>query len=170
MADDTLDNAAASALWVLRGLSTEKLGALYSKDGGFARTDTVTSGQKTHTKGTLSIPAGTLAALFHNHPDIKDSIHNLKVSAGGEDFSEDDRTQARKLGKPSFILTPKGKIMKFDPTDGKTAEVLAEFPWAEMKAQMMQRMGRDPSDPRGAYADVIPTSGNHNILASTSQD
>lgn len=119
---DGLDNAAAAAL-VMLGLTQlpnqEHMGALFRSQGGYDRSQTVTSGQSAHVKGTISIPAGSLAGLFHNHPGPDKS---------SEGFSLDDIAKARRSGVPSYISTPSGKWLRYDPRTNTTEEILAEYP------------------------------------------
>jgi hypothetical protein len=142
-----LDNAAEAALFML-GLTqnpkVEHLGALYAGDQGIARTGTV-DGNDQHTHGTLSVPHGSLLALFHNHP-------NIRGFEGGDGPSQDDIAQAQRLKVPSYISTPSGRTRRFDPSTGKVEDVLAEFPIDEWRAYLMQKLlNRAPDDPRGLY-------------------
>lgn len=121
---DELDNAAVAALWPLRLQPREKMGALYGLGNGIGQTPTI-DGNAQHVKGTLSVPPGSLAALFHNHPD---------TAQKGRRFSDDDISRARQLRTPSYITTPDGTVMRFDPTTNTTQEVLAEFPTALIEA------------------------------------
>lgn len=139
-----LDDAAAAALWSLRQSSSERMGALYRDAGGFGRTPTIEGGDD-GVKGQLRIPTGSLAALFHNHPPAEGRDDSF-----GHRFSDDDKAQARRLGVPSYITTADGTVRRFDPKRNRTEEVLAEFPIAEWRAQVMQTiLGRSPDDPRG---------------------
>lgn len=126
---DALDNAAAAALWNLREQSREHMGALYRLGGDFGHTDTVTGDGNT-VSGKLSIPTGSLAALFHNHPRKWEAPNSPTLRV----FSKDDKQRAVKLGVPSYITTPDGTVMKFDPSTNTTEEVLAEFPTALIEA------------------------------------
>jgi hypothetical protein len=141
---DALDNAAAAALFMM-GLThptnIENMGAIYSKDDGFGRSNIVSSGQGAHVKGTIAIPPGSLAALFHNHPTARADSHNARLTGGADQFSPDDIAQAQRLGKPSYISTPSGKWLRFDPKANTTEEVLAEFPINELLAHIA---GRSP--------------------------
>lgn len=121
---DELDNAAVAALWPLRLQPKEKMGALFGFGSGFSQTPTI-DGNTQHVKGTLAVPTGSLAALFHNHPDS---------AMKGRQFSPDDISRARQLKKPSYITTPDGTVMRFDPSTNRTQEVLAEFPTALIEA------------------------------------
>jgi hypothetical protein len=143
----TLDDAAAAALFMLeltKPQDRENLGALYSTDAGYGRSNIIESGQDSHVRGTLSLPHGSpLAALFHNHPAISgDEAHRAQ-------FSPDDKAQAQRLKVPSYISAG-DRIERFDPSTGKTEDVLAEFPIEEFKTFLMQRLlNRAPDDPRG---------------------
>jgi hypothetical protein len=146
-----LDDAASAALYSL-GLygdpKREAIGGIFSGPDGLGRTATASSGQAAHVRGTLAKPAGTAwAALFHNHPPAERG-----TESSAELFSDDDMAQARRLKLPSYISTPKGKVLVFDPTSGQVSEVLSEFPWQEQKAYLMDRLlHRKPDDPRGLF-------------------
>lgn len=145
----TLNDEAGAALFML-GLTgdtkREAIGGIFSGPEGYGRTATTSSGEAAHVKGTLSKPAGTAwAALFHNHPKAERG-----TESSAEMFSDDDQAQARRLQIPSYISTPKGKVLVFDPASGKVSEVLSEFPWSDYKGYLMQKvMHRAPDDPRG---------------------
>ena len=133
---DQLDNAAAAALFMLgitHPTNIENMGALYSDNGGYSRTETVSTGQGAHVKGSLSIPAGSLAGLFHNHPGPQQSI---------ESFSPDDLAMARRMGVPSYISTPSGNVLRFDPKSNTTQPVLAEFPIEELVRHIEARRAK----------------------------
>lgn len=117
-----LDDVAIAALYRLLNAPKEHMGALYVQGNGYKYTDTIDGGSE-KVRGKLSIPPGSLAGLFHNHPGGRDS----------EDFSPEDKAQARRLGVPSYIQTPSNKVMRFDPIKGTTEEVLGEFPIEELK-------------------------------------
>lgn len=117
-----LDDVAIAALYHLLNAPKEHMGALYKQGEGYQFTNTVDGGDS-HVRGKLSVPPGSLAGLFHNHPGGKSS----------EDFSEDDKAQARRLGIPSYIQTPSNKVKRFDPHTNITEEVLGEFPIEELK-------------------------------------
>lgn len=117
-----LDDTAIAALYRLLNAPKEHMGALYVQGQGYQYTPTIDGGDS-HVKGKLSVPPGSLAGLFHNHPGGKSS----------EDFSDDDKAQARRLGVPSYIQTPSNKVKRFDPTTNTTEEVLGEFPIDELK-------------------------------------
>jgi len=147
---EQLDNAASAALFML-GLTQDRkrehMGALFSKGDGYGRSNIVTTGDRGQVSGVLSVPAGSLAALFHNHPS-----EARTRDPAAEQFSPGDVSQARSLGKASYISTPSGATLKYDPATGQTSEVLAEFPIAEFKTFLMQRLlGRAADDPRGLY-------------------
>lgn len=129
---DELDNAAQAALWALLNAPKEHLGALYHQNGAVAATPTVTSGSSQHIKGSLAIPAGSLAALFHNHPRLATDRRNGGSTA--EDFSPEDLAQAKRLGVPSYIQTPSNALRRYDPTTGNVQSVLAEIPVALIEA------------------------------------
>lgn len=141
---DQLDNAAAAALFMLglmKDPRSEHMGAIYRQGEGFGRTPTVTTGDQTHTQGSLAVPAGSLAALFHNHPAFRADSHTARLTGDANKFSPDDIAMSTKLGKPSYISTPDGKVMRFDPKAKTTEEVLAEFPIEELLAHIA---GRSP--------------------------
>lgn len=116
-----LDEVAIEAIMTLRESANEQMGALYRSGDGFSRTETVQGGNE-HVRGQLKVPKGSLAALFHNHPIVR-TRRGLKDAGGGELFSDDDKKQARTLGVPSYILTPAGKLMKYNPTDDSVIEI-----------------------------------------------
>lgn len=128
---DELDNAAVAALWPLRLQPKEKMGALFGLGSAFGQTPTI-DGNAQHVKGTLAVPPGSLAALFHNHPG--------KPSPLLRQFSPDDISRARQLKKPSYITTPDGTVMKFDPTMNTTNEVLAEFPIDQIRERYIKQI------------------------------
>ncbi|MEO8467977.1 MAG: hypothetical protein ABI640_21875 [Gammaproteobacteria bacterium] len=145
---DALDNAANAALWMLslqKDPRTEHMGALFQQGENLGRTADTVDGSGSHVHGKLTL-GGPAAALFHNHPTTgrRDSI--------GEQFSDDDRAQARRLSVPSYISTPSNALRKYDPSTNTTSDVLAEFPIDENRAYLMQKLlGRSPDDPRGLY-------------------
>ena len=103
------------------------MGALYSLGGGYAYTPTIGGGSES-VRGTLAVPPGSLAGLFHNHPGPERS---------SEDFSPEDKAQARRLGKPSYIQTPSMALRRFDPLTGTTTNVLAEIPVEQIHRLMI---------------------------------
>lgn len=106
-----------------KALEMEHMGALYEDaNGAIQSTDTVTSGSAGGVRGTLKIPSGSLRGVFHNHP------RRGKRDRCGEEFSQEDKGHARRLGVPSYILTPSGRVRRFDPSTGKTTDVLEELP------------------------------------------
>jgi hypothetical protein len=137
-----LDDAAAAALYALAREPREHMGALYADGDRIGRTGTVTSGGKGGVKGSLSVPAGMLRALFHNHPTSKAG------DAERARFSPDDRAQANRLGVPSYIAAG-DRIRRYAPGEGES-DVLAQFPIEEMRAYLMRALlNREPDDPRG---------------------
>jgi hypothetical protein len=138
-----LDDAAAAALFAIQDAKVENIGALYRDGAGVARTPTRSSGGDTSVRGTLKIPAGSLLALFHNHPPLgRDDFERGR-------FSRDDLQQAQMLRVPSYISAG-DRIRRYDPSSGKTEDVLAAFPWDEFKTYLMQKLlQRAPDDPRG---------------------
>lgn len=135
-----LDDATAAALEALAGESLEHIGLIYQDGDGIRSTLPKSSAQNAKVKAHIIIPKGSLRALFHNHPVARRASRDLKAAGGGENFSDEDKAQARKLGVPSYILTPTGRVLKFDPVANVIHEVLAQFP--------------------------VRTAGAHSILAS----
>jgi hypothetical protein len=137
----SVDDSIIAALQALSGQKDEHMGMIYQDGDSFRSTPTQSTAQRSRVGGTFKIPTGSLRALFHNHPVIKGK-RDLKDRAG-EDFSDDDKKQARALKVPSYILTPSGKLMKFDPIADEITEI-------KLPAQQ----------------EVIPTSGAHNVLVN----
>lgn len=127
----SLDDIAAAALWNLRAVPIEHMGALYAQGDGYARSGTV-SGNGGKVRGQIEIPTGSLRGLFHNHPG---------TNAEAVKFSPDDKARARKMGVPSYITVPDGRVFKFDPRNNETTEVLAEFPIDEVLAALRTKWG-----------------------------
>lgn len=123
-----LDDSVAAALAALTGQEFEHIGLVYQDENGVKSTPPQTTQRSAKVKANIIIPKGSLRALFHNHPTAKGDQRSLRSVGGGEKFSEDDIAQARKLGVPSYILTPSGRVLMFDPTTNKTTEVLAQIP------------------------------------------
>lgn len=123
-----LDDAAAAALWPIMAAPVEHIGLLYAHDNGIRATETASQDNAGKTRGRLAVPAGSLRGLFHNHPPRKKSRETM----GDKDkdrvkFSEQDIQQARRLGVPSYIAAGH-KLRRYDPSTGKTEDVLAEIP------------------------------------------
>lgn len=137
MADYALDDAAVAALWSLRQSPVERMGALYREGEGYARTPTIEGGGS-HVKGTIRFPAGSLAALFHNHPATSSSRRDVYA----KQFSDDDKAQARRLGVPSYILAG-NRVMRYDPRSNTTEEVLAQFPIEEFLQFIAMKRSRE---------------------------
>lgn len=119
---DFLDDAAVAALYRLTHEPKEHMGALYLDGDRIAFTPTVSSVSRDNVRGKISVPKGTLRGLYHNHPVIRTRRQMTDVGAG-ELFSDDDKKQARALNVPSYLITPSGKIMKFDPVTDTVTEV-----------------------------------------------
>lgn len=151
---DALDDAAVAALWALahaQDQKTEHIGALYDTGDKIARTDTVTNGSDEHATGTLKVPRGSLRGLFHNHP-LRLRPNNKEISAFDDrqaKFSIEDVQQAKSFGVPSYISAGEA-VFRYDPLTKDTTEVLAQFPWEEMRRKIMiEILERDPNDPLG---------------------
>lgn len=135
-----LDDAAAAALYQLANAPIEHMGALYGAD--LKRSNLISMNDASRVRGTLQVPRAEMRALFHNHPP-------RKRDRDREYFSEDDKGIARRMNLPSYISAG-DRVRRFDPTTGKTSDVLAQFPIEEWKKQLMiDVLKRDPSDPRG---------------------
>lgn len=124
----TLDDATAAILSKLTGEKLEHIGMMYQDGEAVKHTAPQATGQSTTVRATVRIPKGSLRALFHNHPLATGDRRDMREQGGGEGFSDDDKAQARKLGVPSYIITPTGRVMKFDPIANKIVEVLAQLP------------------------------------------
>lgn len=124
---DAIDSSVLEHIMQLSGQEREHIGAIYQDGDAFKGTATVSTGQRSKTGGTLKVPKDSLRALFHNHPIVKGN-RELRDSGGGDAFSDDDKAQAKKLGVPSYILTPSGKILKYDPATDETLEILYQLP------------------------------------------
>jgi hypothetical protein len=126
-----LDDTAAAALYAIsreQDVSLEHMGLLFEKLG-LQYTPTKTKGQQSSVGGTFSIPKGSLRGLYHNHPVVPHSPRELPRDSDGSDgFSDDDIKQAKALGVPSYIVTPRGRVFRYDPSTGKAEEVLHQLP------------------------------------------
>lgn len=145
-----LDDAAAAALWSLRGADREHLGLIYEQDG-LRQTEPVVSESSRRARGKFAIPAGSLRAIFHNHPDGRGKSNSR--------FSPKDVEQAHTLGVPSYI-TADGELRRYTPGTSvpdsfafqRGEPVLAQLPIDTIRRDMMIRiLKRDPNDPRGLY-------------------
>lgn len=125
MSDYYLDDAAAAALWPMRGAAVERLGLLYD-DGYLRHTPTYSQESSKKAKGSFRIPSGTLRGVFHNHP--KDQYGRLSVT---------DTEQAKHLGVPSFVMTARDKVLRYDPSSQKTEEVLHQIPLDEIRKRYL---------------------------------
>jgi hypothetical protein len=115
MADfDNMDDAAVAALWQFRHAPREHVGVLYGDD---FKSSPFSGGRESTTRGSFTIPQGSLRALAHNHPP----------SSQREKFSDDDKHMAKHRNVPSYIAAG-DKTFRYDPSTGKTEEVLALFP------------------------------------------
>lgn len=123
-----LDDAAARALFALAFEPVEHIGLLYEQDGQILATSTRSLRNESETRGAFSIPAGSLRAIFHNHPPKRSGRGDLSRSdRRRSEFSLDDIRQAQKLGVPSYIAAGP-KLRRFDPATGRVEDVLAEIP------------------------------------------
>lgn len=144
-----LDDAAAAALWALRGADKERLGLLYEQDGGIKRTPTQSQDRSNAARGAFEIPTGSLRALFHNHP----LPENPRARQNASRFSRDDIAQATRLRVPSYISVG-DDVRRYDPgaMSDRGEAVLAQFPIEEWRAHLMRTLlDRAPDDPRGLY-------------------
>lgn len=141
---EALDDAAAAALFMLaleRNPRREHIGLLYEQDGTLRRTPTQTQGNNSKSSGRFEIPQGSARGIFHNHPDPKEY--------GAERFSPDDIETAKGTGLPSYISAGH-RVRRYDPSTGKTEDVLGQIPIDEFRSHLMQKLlGRAPDDPRG---------------------
>lgn len=142
-----LDDAAAAALYRVSKLPkadrAEFIGLLYDTPTGVAFTEPRGGANNANARGAFAIPAGSLLALYHNHPHVRNK-RGFGVAGGVEEFSPDDIRQAKHLGVPSYISTPAGRLFRYDPATGTTAPVLAEIPIDEIaayfRAQLTKRL------------------------------
>lgn len=115
-----LDDAAAAALWGIRHAPKEHIGVLY---GDEIKASPVAGGRESQVSGRFTIPSGSLRGLFHNHTK----------SSRRERFSDEDRLMAKHRNVPSYISAGE-KVMRYDPSTGKTEEVLAQIPMDAIRA------------------------------------
>jgi len=136
-----LDDAAGAALFRLEIEQVEHIGVLYSENELISHTAPVTMWNGFRVKAKISIPVGSLLALFHNHP-----VQRLDRSSAGASktmdyrrhkFTYDDLLQAINLGVPSYISAGH-TIMRYDPSTGRTEEVLAQIPLGEIRDKYME--------------------------------
>jgi len=149
-----LDDAAAAALFPLARSPDEHMGALYADGADVARTPTISTGSNARVGGTLKFPAGSLRGLFHNHPaekptGVRDYDRGADMARTRDRFSNDDRLMAERLAVPSYISAG-DTVMRYDPGTKSTSEVLAQYPWDEMRRRIMvEILERDINDSRG---------------------
>ncbi|OGT57394.1 MAG: hypothetical protein A3E01_07135 [Gammaproteobacteria bacterium RIFCSPHIGHO2_12_FULL_63_22] len=144
-----VDDTVASVLAGLTGASLEHIGLIYQDGADAKSTSPQSSQQKAKVRANIIIPKGSLRALYHNHP-VFNTRRDFRGAGGGESFSDDDKTQARKLGVPSYILTPTRRVLKFDPKTNEVSEVLAQLDLAEIS--------------KLRTSETIRTAGAHNTL------
>jgi hypothetical protein len=146
---DNLDDLAASVLWRFRNEPVEHLGLLYSGPNGPAALPPQSIGNSGKAKGRFTLP-GQLLALYHNHPPKqgRDTEHAR--------FSEDDLSQAKRLGVPSYIIAGT-ELVRYTPGGpSRGAPVLAQFPIDAVREYLMQTLlGRSADDPRGLLRDPV---------------
>ena len=131
MSEFALDDAATAALYPLKELRREHLGALYGEN---LASSNLIEGLGFKSQGTLQIPGGASAiqALFHNHPSRSDDRY---IKGARSEFSPEDMRQAQALGVPSYISSGE-KIFKYEPKTGKITEVLALFPKGQIPVML----------------------------------
>lgn len=150
------DDAAAAFAWMLPYLHEgakkyEYASGIVPTEDGYTYSTPKTSKQTS--EFNVSLPA-TMQALIHNHPAEQARSGREYQSArdsqsADENFSQEDRSMAKALKMPSYIVTPSDRLMRYDPATKQQEEVLAQFPWDEYKAYLMQKMGREADDTRG---------------------
>lgn len=131
---DQLDDAAAAALWALRGADKEHIALLYEQDG-LQRTPFRTQGQENASRGTFRVPPGSLRALVHNHPRSGNPRNDQNISK----FSPEDVRQAQQLGVPSYLQVGK-ELTRYVPNRRTRADnfergqpVLAQIPIEQIR-------------------------------------
>lgn len=128
-----LDDAAAAALWALRGADKEHIALLYN-DGGLQHTPFRSQDREGASRGSFQIPGGSLRALVHNHP-LSGNSRKDKYRA---QFSSDDVRQAAKLRVPSYIQVGH-EIRRLDPRPNMSIDhqpgeaVLAQIPVEQIR-------------------------------------
>lgn len=128
-----LDDAAAAALWPIRSKAQEEIGLLYQGQNGIERTPTQGGGRTRNAGGTFKVPPGSVRGIFHNH-----SPREIGRGARAREDEEvrspsgDDVLQSRSLGVPSYISAG-DYLFRYDPTTGKTEEVLSQIPLEEIR-------------------------------------
>lgn len=143
MSNYALDDAAAAALARIQRARVEHIGALYRDRESFAATPTI-GGEGKRVNGGLSVPAGALAALFHNHPGATLRGWSSARDNTAHEFSDQDKRQAKALGVPSYITTADGRVRRYDPSTSKAEDVLAQFPIDEWRASIARRFQLGP--------------------------
>ena len=122
---DLLDDAAVAALWGLTPNQEEHLGLLYEENGHIEWTPAQSQDKRNASRGSFSVPAGSLRAVFHNHP----LPENPRVRLGAQRFSPDDMAQANKLRVPSYIAVG-NEVRRYTPGafSNRGEPVLAQIP------------------------------------------
>jgi RHS repeat-associated protein len=121
--DPSRDGAGTSAVLSINPTSiqqgVEYAGRVYKNpDGSYSYTAPNRGTVASSSHGSIgSLPPGTTnAGLYHTHGSATPGYDN-------EHFSPQDRGNARREHVPSYLATPGGKVLKFDPNTGRVTRL-----------------------------------------------